>query len=94
MKYAEHLDISLIIDEICDVVVPVKQNAHVSLRGTIAISHFREIGEGPRPLDVAEWFLSPNPDLEQGDDGRALSPREWLLRGSDPAAVASIAALL
>lgn len=45
-------------------------------------------------LDVAEWFLSPNPDLEQGDDGPALSPREWLLRGSDPAAVASIAALL
>lgn len=45
-------------------------------------------------LDVAEWFLSPNPDLEQGGEGRMLSPREWLLRGNDPAAVASIAALL
>lgn len=43
-------------------------------------------------LDVAEWFLSPNPDLEQGE--RTLSPREWLLHGKDPAAVAAIAALL
>jgi hypothetical protein len=36
--------------------------------------------EGLNPLDVAEWFLSPNPDLEGGED-ETFSPREWLLKG-------------
>ena len=34
---------------------------------------------GLNPLDVAQWFLAPNPDLEVGE--KILSPREWLLRG-------------
>ena len=33
------------------------------------------------PLDVAEWFLSPNPDLEIDAQEMPLSPREWLLKG-------------
>src|ERR1700735_4453919 len=33
------------------------------------------------PLDVAEWFLSPNPDLEINAQEMPLSPREWLLKG-------------
>ena len=33
------------------------------------------------PLDVAEWFLSPNPDLELEGRSAPLSPREWLLSG-------------
>jgi hypothetical protein len=33
------------------------------------------------PLDVAEWFLSPNPDLEIQDRPAPISPREWLLSG-------------
>lgn len=33
------------------------------------------------PLDVAEWFLSPNPDLELQDQSAPISPREWLLSG-------------
>jgi hypothetical protein len=33
------------------------------------------------PLDVAEWFLSPNPDLEMDAQETPLSPREWLLKG-------------
>jgi hypothetical protein len=33
------------------------------------------------PLDVAEWFLSPNPDLEIDAQETPLSPREWLLKG-------------
>ena len=33
------------------------------------------------PLDVAEWFLSPNPDLELEDRPAPISPREWLLSG-------------
>jgi hypothetical protein len=35
--------------------------------------------EDLNPLDVAEWFLSPNPDLEMRQ--RVLSPRQWLLSG-------------
>src|ERR1700704_4683472 len=35
--------------------------------------------EGLNPLDVAEWFLSPNPDLELEKQEPSLSPREWSL---------------
>ena len=42
-------------------------------------------------LDVAEWFLSPNSDLESEDQPRPLSPREWLLRGLPPERVAALA---
>jgi hypothetical protein len=47
--------------------------------------------EGLNPLDVAEWFLSPNPDLEVDDDENPLSPRDWLLKGHSVEAVAAIA---
>lgn len=43
------------------------------------------------PLDVAEWFLSPNPDLELDGEPRVLSPREWLLRGQPPGRIAALA---
>lgn len=42
------------------------------------------LAELPRhvsPLDVAEWFLAPNPDLELEGRPMPLSPREWLLSG-------------
>lgn len=42
------------------------------------------------PLDVAEWFLAPNPDLQIEED-RAISPREWLLSGRAVAAVVVLA---
>ncbi len=41
------------------------------------------------PLDVAQWFLSPNPDLEAG--AQSLSPREWLMRGKPVEAVMALA---
>jgi hypothetical protein len=44
---------------------------------------------GLNPLDVAQWFLAPNPDLEVGKEN--LSPREWLLRGKPVEAVAALA---
>ena len=47
------------------------------------------IPAGMNPLDVASWFLDPEVDLESGDD--ISSPRQWLLRGGDPAAVAGLA---
>jgi hypothetical protein len=43
------------------------------------------------PLDVAEWFLSPNPDLELEKDDAPLSPREWLLRGESVETVVKLA---
>lgn len=45
--------------------------------------------EAVNPLDVAEWFLAPNPDLELGD--KVISPREWLLRGESIATVVELA---
>jgi hypothetical protein len=44
---------------------------------------------GRNPLDVAQWFLAPNPDLEAGEEN--LSPREWLLRGKPVDTVAALA---
>jgi hypothetical protein len=43
------------------------------------------------PLDVAQWFLAPNPDLELAGDDAPLSPREWLLRGEPVSAVVALA---
>jgi hypothetical protein len=45
--------------------------------------------EALNPLDVAQWFLASNPDLELGDV--ALSPRDWLMRGESVAAVVALA---
>jgi hypothetical protein len=45
--------------------------------------------EGLNPLDVAQWFLAPNPDLEEGDQN--LSPRDWLVRGRRVDVVAALA---
>lgn len=45
--------------------------------------------EALNPLDVAEWFLAPNPDLELA--GAAVSPREWLLRGEPVMTVVELA---
>jgi hypothetical protein len=47
--------------------------------------------EGLNPLDVAEWFLSPNPDLELETQAEPLSPREWLLKGHSVQTVADLA---
>ena len=47
--------------------------------------------EGLNPLDVAEWFLSPNPDLDTDKQDAPLSPREWLLKGESIAAVVKLA---
>jgi hypothetical protein len=43
------------------------------------------------PLDVAEWFLSPNPDLEIEDRSAPISPREWLLSGRPVESVVALA---
>jgi hypothetical protein len=42
-------------------------------------------------LEVAEWFLCANPDLETEGQDQPLSPRGWLLRGLPPARVAELA---
>jgi hypothetical protein len=43
------------------------------------------------PLDVVEWFLSPNPDLEVARQDAPLSPRDWLLHGEPVTAVVALA---
>jgi hypothetical protein len=47
--------------------------------------------EALNPLDVAEWFLSPNPDLELAERDIPLSPRAWLLRGKPVDVVVALA---
>jgi hypothetical protein len=64
------------------------ERAHVipGLREVLAA-----LPEGLNPLDVAEWFLSPNPDLEIDAQETPLSPREWLLKGQPVDAVVRLA---
>jgi hypothetical protein len=49
----------------------------------------KALPDGLNPLDVAQWFLAPNPDLEVGEEN--LSPREWLLRGKPVERVVGLA---
>lgn len=43
------------------------------------------------PLDVVDWFVLPDTDLQLDSDAAPLSPREWLLSGRPAEAVAAIA---
>ena len=42
-------------------------------------------------VEMAEWFLTPNPDLEIDAQEAPLSPRDWLLRGLPPSHVTELA---
>ncbi|MFO1468385.1 MAG: hypothetical protein U1F35_18405 [Steroidobacteraceae bacterium] len=48
---------------------------------------------GLNPLDMAEWFLSPHPDLELPDEEEGVSPRQRLLAGRPVSAVTALAKL-
>lgn len=43
------------------------------------------------PLDVVDWFVLPDPDLQLESDAAPLSPREWLLSGRPVEAVVTLA---
>jgi hypothetical protein len=43
------------------------------------------------PLDIADWFVLPDPDLQIDSDAAPLSPREWLLSGRPVEAVVTLA---
>jgi hypothetical protein len=43
------------------------------------------------PLDVVDWFLLPDSDLQLDSDTAPLSPREWLLSGRPLDAVVALA---
>lgn len=43
------------------------------------------------PLDVIDWFLQPEPDLQHESDAAPLSPRTWLLSGRPIDAVVKLA---
>jgi hypothetical protein len=43
------------------------------------------------PLDVVDWFVLPDPDLQLDSDAAPLSPREWLLSGRPVEAVVTLA---
>ena len=43
------------------------------------------------PLDVVDWFLLPDSDLQLDSDTAPLSPREWLLSGRPIDAVVTLA---
>ncbi len=45
----------------------------------------------PHPISVYRWLTTPNVDLED-QEGRRLSPRDWLRLGLEPPAVAELAA--
>jgi len=50
-----------------------------------------KLPSGLHPLAVANWFLTPNPDLVIGESETPLSPRDWLRAGMDAERVAELA---
>ena len=54
---------------------------------------FPRLPQSLNPVAVFRWFQTPNPDLEEGkEQGRALTPLQWLEIGNDPDVVAELAA--
>ncbi len=53
---------------------------------------FPRLPDTVTPIAVETWFTTPTMELVSGD--HALSPREWLITGGDPTAVATLAAFL
>lgn len=53
---------------------------------------FPSLGPEVHPVSLWRWFATPSSELV-ADDGpdRPMSPREWLLSGRDPGAVAALA---
>jgi hypothetical protein len=43
------------------------------------------------PLDIVDWFVLPDPDLQLDSDTAPLNPREWLLSGRPIEAVVTLA---
>ena len=43
------------------------------------------------PLDVVDWFVLPDPELQSDSDASPLSPREWLMSGRTIETVVRIA---
>src|SRR4051812_27397292 len=43
------------------------------------------------PLDVADWFVLPDADLQLDSDAAPLSPRDWLLSGRPVETVVAVA---
>jgi len=43
------------------------------------------------PLDIADWFVLPDPDLQLESDAAPLNPRQWLLSGRPVETVVTLA---
>jgi hypothetical protein len=50
----------------------------------------RAIRRDLKPIQVAAFFTTPQPDLED-EGGEAMTPVDWLLAGNDPTAVRELA---
>jgi hypothetical protein len=52
----------------------------------------KALPEDLHPVEVESWLMSPNPDLlAGGEEGEALSPREWLISGGSASVLVSMA---
>lgn len=52
----------------------------------------KHVDRSLHPVALTNWFTLPNPDLYMdGEEERAVSPREWLLSGGAPGVLVSLA---
>ncbi len=52
----------------------------------------RHVDRSLHPVALSNWFTLPNPDLYlDGEEERAVSPREWLLSGGTPGVLVPLA---
>jgi hypothetical protein len=50
MEDAEDVDIAVVLDEVGDSIMPVKENAHVARRARVTVANFGKGGHILRPL--------------------------------------------
>ncbi len=50
MEDAQDVDVSIVLHEVCDAVMPIEQNSDVSLRNKVSVPNFWVNGENLRPL--------------------------------------------
>lgn len=50
VENAQDVDVSIVLHEVCDAVMPIEQNSDVSLRNKVPVPNFWVTGENLRPL--------------------------------------------
>ena len=77
VKDAKNVDVSIVLHEICDTVMPIKQNPDISRRSKVAMSDLGETGESLRALIDFLNSASGGVGIIVGDVLEVSSSQRW-----------------